>query len=189
MVGGIGYMSRDLGLSIDVLLELEVVLANGTVVRANKDQHQDLFWAMRGAGASFRTATEFGFQTKPKPSEITTLSYNYTTEDLSVLSNAVKKFQQMMADESMPRKLTASATVTRNSVYISGAFFGSRKDFDSIELNNRFPETKEKRLKEGVAWIQYMENLFQSAGAIPNQAYLYARDTAVVDNPSLREDS
>ncbi|MEO8233568.1 MAG: FAD-dependent oxidoreductase, partial [Ignavibacteriota bacterium] len=46
--GGMGHLTRKFGLTIDNLLEADVVLANGKLVKANKDLNQDLFWAIRG---------------------------------------------------------------------------------------------------------------------------------------------
>lgn len=57
--GGYGWLSGQHGLSIDCLVEVEVVLANGEVVRANEDENADLFWALAGAGQNFGVATEF----------------------------------------------------------------------------------------------------------------------------------
>src|SRR5881392_95455 len=48
--GGIGHLTRACGLSIDNLLAVDVVLADGQVVTASPEQHQDLFWAVRGGG-------------------------------------------------------------------------------------------------------------------------------------------
>lgn len=59
--GGLGYLSRKAGLTIDHLLECEVVLANGQVVTCNKDSHRDLFWALRGGGGNFGVVTSFKF--------------------------------------------------------------------------------------------------------------------------------
>ncbi|HEY4206491.1 MAG TPA: FAD-binding oxidoreductase [Puia sp.] len=63
--GGVGYLSRKYGLTIDNLLEAEIVLANGTVVIANASQHADLFWAIRGGGGTFGIVTSFLFQAHP----------------------------------------------------------------------------------------------------------------------------
>src|SRR5690606_4587085 len=51
--GGIGLLGRAHGLTIDRLRAVELVLADGTLVRASADEHPDLFWAVRGAGANF----------------------------------------------------------------------------------------------------------------------------------------
>ncbi|MEO8540902.1 MAG: FAD-binding oxidoreductase [bacterium] len=60
--GGIGFMARKHGLTIDNLLSVEVVTAEGELVRASKDEHSELFWALRGGGGNFGVVTEFEFQ-------------------------------------------------------------------------------------------------------------------------------
>ncbi len=60
--GGIGHLSRKCGLSIDNLLEAEVVLANGERVRAAADENDDLFWALRGGGGNFGVVASFLFR-------------------------------------------------------------------------------------------------------------------------------
>jgi FAD/FMN-containing dehydrogenase len=60
--GGIGWLMRKHGLTIDSLLEVELVTADGDLLRANADENADLFWAIRGAGANFGVVTEFVFR-------------------------------------------------------------------------------------------------------------------------------
>ena len=57
--GGLGYLARRIGMSIDQLTEVELVNAEGEVLRANEQQHADLFWACKGAGFNFGIVTEF----------------------------------------------------------------------------------------------------------------------------------
>ncbi len=63
--GGLGYLSRKGGLTIDNLSECKVVLANGDVVTANEDSHPDLFWALRGGGGNFGVVVSFEFKLLP----------------------------------------------------------------------------------------------------------------------------
>src|SRR5436309_8700634 len=63
--GGIGYLSRTLGLTIDNLLGVDMVLADGSFVTASAEEHADLFWAVRGGGGNFGVVTSFLYQLHP----------------------------------------------------------------------------------------------------------------------------
>ena len=60
--GGLGYLSRRFGWSVDNLLEVEIVTADGRIQRASRDENADLFWAIRGAGANLGVVTRFTFR-------------------------------------------------------------------------------------------------------------------------------
>jgi len=63
--GGIGWLMRKFGLSIDQLLSVDLVTANGDFVKASENENADLFWGVRGAGGNFGIVTDFEFRLNP----------------------------------------------------------------------------------------------------------------------------
>ena len=63
--GGIGYLTRGLGLSIDNLISADVVTADGRLVHASDDENSDLFWAVRGGGGNFGVLTNLEYRLHP----------------------------------------------------------------------------------------------------------------------------
>lgn len=63
--GGFGWLSRRWGLTVDNLLSVQMILADGRLVRAAADENEDLFWAVRGGGGNFGIVTEFEFLLHP----------------------------------------------------------------------------------------------------------------------------
>ena len=103
--GGIGYLVRKTGLTIDDVLAAEVVTADGDLLRADEDTHPDLFWALRGGGGNFGVVTRLQLRLHPidqvvggmlllpaDPEVITGLvaAADAADEDLSLIANIMK---------------------------------------------------------------------------------------------------
>ena len=104
--GGFGYLTRRYGWTVDNLEEVEVVLAEGSTVRAGREEHPELFWGLRGGGGNLGVVTEFVHRLHPVGPEITggliAWSADRTDEVLSL-------YRDLTAVA--PRDLTLAATM------------------------------------------------------------------------------
>lgn len=94
--GGYGLLGRYLGLGCDSVVEMEVVLSNGTVVTANSTSHADLLWAScGGGGGTFAIATSFTFRLSPLPNggRLTSIKLDYAPE----VNSSVAAFMRLQA--------------------------------------------------------------------------------------------
>jgi FAD/FMN-containing dehydrogenase len=91
--GGHGYLSRKYGLTIDNLLEADVVLADGSVVVASATEHEDLFWALRGGGGNFGVVTSFLYRAHP----VSTVYGGPIFWDLKDAAVVMKWYQEFLA--------------------------------------------------------------------------------------------
>jgi hypothetical protein len=93
--GGYGYGSRKWGLTLDHIVALDVVLANGTQIHTTETDYPDIFFAMRGAGDSFGIVTYLYLQTEPAPSSVVyfTAGLAAALEDVDIVTSAFENLQ------------------------------------------------------------------------------------------------
>jgi len=101
--GGVGFLVRKYGLTVDSLLAAEVVTADGEIVLTDAESHPDLFWAIRGGGGNFGVATRFKFQLQEVGSIVGGMLF------LPVSAEIITGF--MAAAESAPEELSGIANV------------------------------------------------------------------------------
>jgi alkanesulfonate monooxygenase SsuD/methylene tetrahydromethanopterin reductase-like flavin-dependent oxidoreductase (luciferase family) len=99
--GGVGWLARKHGLTIDHLVAVEMVLADGSVVRASAEENSDLFWAVRGAGANFGIVTAFEFEVY----EVGNVGFAQFVYDASDTANLLQEWGAVV--EASPRDLTS----------------------------------------------------------------------------------
>jgi len=128
--GGFGILGRSYGLTSDQLLEAQVVLADSRVVECDEHRHEDLFWALRGAGADgLGVVTSLVFRTVPAP-EATSFHLTWPHSDAVAVIAAWQAWAPAGPDE-----LAASLLVTAGGdesepplVHLFGAMIGSEAD-------------------------------------------------------------
>ncbi|KAJ7686828.1 glucooligosaccharide oxidase [Mycena rosella] len=113
--GGFGFSSRMWGMTLDNIVSLDVVLSNGTIAKASKTVNPDLFWAMRGAGPSFRITTAFKFSVYPAPESVIIFQYNWHL-DVASAANALGAFQEFVQEPGLPAEFGADLLLTRGGV-------------------------------------------------------------------------
>ena len=122
--GGMGRLQRKLGLTIDSLLAVDVVTADGRRVRASEDENPELFWGMRGAGPNFGIVTAFEFRLHPFDGQ---LSHGVLTYPLDRASEVAAGYRSLVEDG--PDELWTSFGIERSAEgahpYISVLHVGS----------------------------------------------------------------
>ena len=93
--GGIGWLMRKHGLTVDNLLEAEVVTAAGEIIRASARDHPDLFWALRGGGGNFGVVSSFRFALHPVGPTITAGPVFWAAEDTT---DVLRFYRDFIAD-------------------------------------------------------------------------------------------
>ncbi|MFE9433489.1 FAD-binding oxidoreductase [Streptomyces sp. NPDC006640] len=140
--GGLGHLSRTYGLTIDNLLEADLVLASGERVRASADENPDLFWAIRGGGGNFGVVTSFLFRLH----EVDTVVAGPTFWPAELGAEVLTAYRDFLPDA--PREL--------------GAFFL----FGSVPPGPPFPEETHLRKVCGVVWCHLGEDTDAAARAM-----------------------
>jgi FAD/FMN-containing dehydrogenase len=128
--GGVGHLTRALGLTIDNLVAATVVLADGSVLQTDAEREPDLFWALRGGGGNFGIVTSFSFRLHP----VTTVLAGpvlYDMDDTAEVLAWYRDFEPALPDE-------------------VGGFFA----FLTVPPGPPFPEELHMRKVCGVAWTQ-----------------------------------
>jgi FAD/FMN-containing dehydrogenase len=128
--GGMGHLTRGLGLTIDNLVAATVVLADGSIVQTDSEREPDLFWALRGGGGNFGVVTSFSFRCHP----VTTVLAGPVFYDIGDAASVLEWYRDFLPAQ--PDEL-------------SGFFL-----FASVPPAPPFPEELHLRKVCGVAWTQ-----------------------------------
>jgi FAD/FMN-containing dehydrogenase len=97
--GGVGHLRRKHGLSIDNLLSVDIVTADGQFRRASATENEDLFWAVRGAGSNFGVVTSFEFRAHPVGPLLFVAAVFYPFEDAATILRAWRDFMVEAPEE------------------------------------------------------------------------------------------
>lgn len=134
-LGGYGFYSRLAGLLLDNIQEAEVVLGNGTIVKASTHENSDLFWALRGAGPSFGLVTSWTFQTHAAPETLIDFTINFGALTTEEFTEALVSYENF--GTTAPPEIAIQTVVGPNGnggVFLSfqGDYYGTLDEFHSV---------------------------------------------------------
>lgn len=154
------------GLLLDRVVSADVVLANGTFVTASKSQYSDLFWALRGAAASYGIVTSWSYSTLPAPSSNIYWEINFSSSlSQSDLKDALVAMQSFVLGTTLPDEFWVEAVLGADgnggiSLAFNGAYFGTKSDFKTLiaPFENTLPRGYQSTSKS-YDWIGILQQL------------------------------
>lgn len=190
-IGGLGPSSRMWGSALDHIEEVEVVLADSSVVRASEQENPDILFAVKGAAAGFGIVTEFKVRTQPEPSETVLYTYSIQGGSSQDKAEAFKKWQKLIADPDLSRKFASQFILTEQfGALVTGTFFGSQEEYDRLNISSRLPNSDDSiiEMKDwlGVVGHWAEDVALNIVGGIPSNFYAkslaYTKDDIVPDD-------
>ncbi|KAM0256104.1 hypothetical protein ACHAQJ_005191 [Trichoderma viride] len=162
-VGGLGPSSRMWGSALDHVIEVQVVTANGTILRANENDYADLFWAIRGAGASFGIVTEFVFKTHPEPGSVVEYTYSFSFGQQKDMAPLFEQWQELVYDADLDRRFSTLFIAEPLGALITGTFYGTKKEFEQTGIQAKIPKggTSNSYLKD---WLGSLAHIGETTG-------------------------
>ena len=122
--GGVGWLSRKLGFAADSLLRVDIVIADGRLLRASEHEHSDLFWAVRGGGGNFGVVTALEFRLHP----VRSVYAGTATFPLDRAAETLARYRAWAHSE--PDELTTALVLTPDALAVRAAYVG---DCDAAE--------------------------------------------------------
>ncbi|RIB10397.1 Glucooligosaccharide oxidase [Gigaspora rosea] len=133
--GGIGLYARKFGTASDNILSIDIVNANGSLITANANQNEDLFYALRGGGSnSYGVVTSFTFKLHPTPPKVTSFKFQYDLSKIQTVFNAINKLGLTITDDmtfSMVMDPSSDTPLELDGVY-QGIKKNAQKDLENF---------------------------------------------------------
>lgn len=131
--GGMGYLSRRFGLTIDNLIEADIVTADGRLSRVDSGEQPELFWAIRGGGGNFGVVTRFKFRMH----DLGPVAIKRWTYPAAATAEILMRYRDEAVNA--PRELTTAFVVTKDELLLRAIWTGSMIGGDAAVERFAFP--------------------------------------------------
>ncbi|KAK8116617.1 uncharacterized protein PG998_004898 [Apiospora kogelbergensis] len=201
--GGYGHCSRAWGLAMDQIVAMDVVLADGSLVRATESENKDVFYAMRGAADSFGIAVNFYLRTQPAPKKVIRWTFEFGDllgeTDVQGAVCTMLNLQKLVRDSSLiDRRFSFGVHLGNQRFGISGIYLGPLDHFTEriqpalLRCFSKAPQQNNGQC-EVLGWLKTLES--QSGGeplatgsAYDGHSNFFAK-SVMVPEPGLSADA
>jgi hypothetical protein len=161
--GGYGHTSRNWGIALDHIVAVDVVLADGSLVKASQTENSEIFWALRGAAESFGIIINFYLRTQAAPESVTYFSYRWADALYKNKADFTKTFlhiQDFATNKSVvDNRISFGIYLDGVAAYnLGGTFFGTPEEFNKTigpELIRGVPAPSTVIVQK-YNWIDYL---------------------------------
>lgn len=162
--GGFGHHSRMWGLFVDVIKELTVVLADGSIKTASESENSDLFWALRGASSSIGIVTQLKVQTFAQPPEASIFRIDWNNLPIPNGTHAISQFQNF-THNSIPSTFGGELVLNKGleegaiKVELFGGYWGTHDSLNATlaPYLDTMPEPDAVSVVQGT-WFEGLES-------------------------------
>ncbi|KAL8752944.1 MAG: hypothetical protein Q9184_005569, partial [Pyrenodesmia sp. 2 TL-2023] len=187
------YSSRRWGLTLDTIVGLDVVLANGSFIHTTTTSYTDIFWALRGAADSIGIITTFYFQTQPAPSSVVNWVYEIPMTSPNVAAASFAHIQSFALNASViDDRIGFGVTPSPSNFHISGTYHGDEATFKSKiapEFLRNLPTPASTKIVT-LSWLDSLEDMWGRPLPQPLSGYdahdnFYAKSILVPESNPL----
>ncbi|KAG6291897.1 hypothetical protein E4U09_003656 [Claviceps aff. purpurea] len=189
-VGGIGPSSRMWGTSLDHVLEMEVVTADGQVRKASEKENPDLFWALRGAGASFGIVTKFTVRTQPEPGNVVEYVYGFNFGRQQDMAALYESWQNLVNDPELDKRFSTLFIVQPLGAIITASFYGTKQEFEDTGIPSKIPSGGTIDAK-ATNWLGSLAHMAEKTGLVLSNVptHFYSKSLALRQQDALSHDT
>ena len=178
------------GTALDHVLEVEVVTADGQIRTANQEENSDLFWALRGAGASFGIITSFTVRTQPEPGDVVEYTYGFDFGKQSDMGPVYEAWQKLINDPDLDKRYSSLFIAQPLGALITGTFFGTKEEYDATGIQEKLPSGGALDINV-MDWLGSLAHIAEKEGlAISNlPTQFYSKSLAFREQDAMSHDT